>query len=148
MTDPRMIQDQQQHLAVRGCDTALPATESTKRRDCGTLLRVTSRPPGAGRNNPLAITTAAEIQAQESPFLFTCTFPGKCIAIVQVYGAQSRDDARTAVQSYWQQCQYTVTDGDGGRSHVAPFILMVKRHANLLRFEADQSQGEKRETEL
>jgi hypothetical protein len=104
---------------------------------CDTELPVTTTQPGQAGNNPLAVTTLAEIQAsgqQECPRWFTCTFPGRYVAVMRVYGTQSQDQARAAVHTCWQKCQYTVTDGDESHGHAAPFTLILKRNTLLLRF--------------
>src|SRR5258707_2972717 len=86
------------------------------------------------RDDPFAVTVLAEREAQEHPYLFTCTFPGDRIAILRVYGAQSQEQARTAVQTCWQKCQYTVAPGDESHGQTQPFTLIFTPHTHAGRF--------------
>ena len=61
----------------------------------------------------------------------TCVFPDMRIAVVKVYGAWSREEARTHVRSAWYPCQYEVQDGDMSHGHTEPFYLRVTREEPL-----------------
>lgn len=134
MSDPMT---QSQHLGRCGGAAELPLTGSTWRCEDTISSGAIGWLPGMRWTNPLAVTTAAEIQAQES-FWFTCTFPGERIAVLRVYGAQSQEHARTAVHGCWPKCQYTVTDGDESQGHAHPFTLIFNRNEGALHLAPDQ----------
>ncbi len=88
---------------------------------CDCQITVTTRAPGAVRDNPFRVTPAIA----ENHRTCTCIFagPGAKIAVIHVTGAISQEQARAAVAAMWQQCRYEVQDGDPTGGRAEPFYL-------------------------
>jgi hypothetical protein len=88
----------------------------------GSRPTVTTAAPGAKRDADRAVTAAPPIISVPIPV--TCTFPSGAIAVVQVYGAASQEEAVSIVERQaFPSCRYTVAAGDPTGGRAEPFYL-------------------------